>query len=295
MLDRNAATSFCSCHNFASPLVLTRDCHCGEMNTAEFEWNWEERKESTIKMPGPGCVYFNPVYSQGTATVRGDRSFARGGHHFFEIKMTSVICGTDVMVGVGTSAVDLHKHKYEYTSALGACAESWGFSYRGAVQHKGIFKYYGKKFSSSSIVGVHLDMYRGTLEFYVNRVPLGIAYDNLPLDKPLFPMISATATRISMRLINSTSFPECLQYQAMKAVSRHPGLLAKMKLCPGLKEYSEKLWYLQSTDKFQYNREEKQGIADIDEDAQSIGCGCTAKLQSFGGSSYAKFKRITSK
>lgn len=40
----------------------------------------------------------------------------------------------------------------------------------GMIQHKNILKYYGKSYTRGSIVGVYLDLSRGILEFYVNRM-----------------------------------------------------------------------------------------------------------------------------
>lgn len=136
-------------------------------------------------------------------------------HHFWEIKMTSTVCGTDMMVGVGTEQVDLNAHKYRFISALGLDSYAWGYSYRAITQHSGESRYYGQKFGAGSIVGVHLDLYRGTIEFYLNRRPLGLAFQNLPVDgsRKYFPMVSSTSAKSSISLINSSSFPECLQYQ----------------------------------------------------------------------------------
>lgn len=77
------------------------------------------------------------------------------------------------MIGVGTSKVNLEVARLTFTSLLGHDSESWGFSYRGCVQHRGLMRKYGLPFAQGSLVGVHLDMWKGTLEFYLNRKPLG--------------------------------------------------------------------------------------------------------------------------
>lgn len=74
------------------------------------------------------------------------------------------------MVGIGTEMVALFEHRYKFSSALGLDNQSWGFSYRGMAQHKNLLKYYGKPFSTHSIIGVYLDLFKGHLEFYVNRM-----------------------------------------------------------------------------------------------------------------------------
>lgn len=76
------------------------------------------------------------------------------------------------MVGVGTSAIvlsDWHK----FFSLLGSDKQSWGYSYNGTVQHDSLMRRYGSRFGIGSLIGVHLDMCVGTLEYYLNRKPLG--------------------------------------------------------------------------------------------------------------------------
>lgn len=74
------------------------------------------------------------------------------------------------MIGIGTNLVDLLEHRYKFSSALGLDDKSWGYSHRGLVQHKNVLKYYGKPFTSQCIVGVYLDLFKGHLEFYINRM-----------------------------------------------------------------------------------------------------------------------------
>lgn len=242
------------------------DCRCGEADCAEMEWTWEPSDyHMTTKIVDQKSVVFHSVYSQGTGIARGNRPLALNQHHFFEIKMTNTVCGTDIMVGIGSENVDLLKYKYRFVSALGIDDQSWGYSYRGIAQHDGESKYYGDKFRAGSIVGVHLDLFRGTLEFYLNRTPLGIAFRNLPVDGSMkyYPMVSSTAAKSSMKLINASSFPECLQYQAMRCISRHPGTLKELQKFPDGFRHHDRLWYLQRTEKFTYNQNrERRGCAE---------------------------------
>lgn len=73
------------------------------------------------------------------------------------------------MVGIGTDKVDLARYKYVFTSFLGLNEESWGYSYRGLIQNDGKLKSYGKKYMQGCIIGVYLDLFKGHLEFFVNR------------------------------------------------------------------------------------------------------------------------------
>jgi hypothetical protein len=55
------------------------------------------------------------------------------------------------------------------------------FSYHGYLHHAGGKPrvYANSKWSEGTIVGVHLDRWRGTLEFYLNRKSLGVAFTNI--------------------------------------------------------------------------------------------------------------------
>lgn len=73
------------------------------------------------------------------------------------------------MIGIGTDKVDLIRYQYVFHSVLGLDNESWGYSYRGLAQNAGKLKLYGKKFIQGCIIGVYLDLFKGHIEFYVNR------------------------------------------------------------------------------------------------------------------------------
>lgn len=271
--------SYCDCWSYGKSQKSTSECKCGDEDSRELEWVWRPSEHPTVKVMDEVSVMFHPVYSQGTGIVssmtvkcpqlqsksyilpllqvRGDSPLQAGRHHFWEIKMTSTVCGTDLMIGVGTEKVDLLANKYRFASALGLDTNSWGYSYRGIAQHDNESKFYGKKFGTGSIVSCHLDLFRGTIEFYMNRMPLGVAFRNLPVDGShvYYPMVSSTAAKSSVKLLNASSFPECLQYQTMRAISRHPGTLSQLRGLPTGFRYKDQLWYLQRTEKFIYNVE----------------------------------------
>ena len=79
------------------------------------------------------------------------------------------------MVGVGTVDLDLNKYKHKFCSLIGRDGDGWGLSYTGEVQHKGQRFGFSTKgvFGQGTIIGLHLDMWKGTLAFYKNRKPLG--------------------------------------------------------------------------------------------------------------------------
>lgn len=77
------------------------------------------------------------------------------------------------MIGIADSKVVSDDSKNKYCNVLGLDSNSCGYSYHGYVQYNQLRAKYGSKFSLGCLVGVHIDMYRGTLEYYFNRQPLG--------------------------------------------------------------------------------------------------------------------------
>lgn len=131
------------------------------------------------------------------------------------------------MIGIGTDNVNIESHSYKFSSFLGLDDQTWGFSYRGLAQHQGRLKYYGRKFSRGCIIGVHLDLERGCLEFSINRKSLGVAYTNIRLDRTvkIYPMVCSTSAKTTIKLINSQSVKSSLQFFCMNAIYGQPQLL----------------------------------------------------------------------
>jgi len=103
----------------------------------------------------------------------------------------------------------LESSQNEYTSLIGSDKKSWGYSYKGKLNgyirlffnfvfflavmlmcfffigvkhHDGESLIYGQKYDQGdALIGVRLDMCRGTLEFFLNRTPLGECYDQITL------------------------------------------------------------------------------------------------------------------
>ncbi|XP_041473076.1 SPRY domain-containing SOCS box protein 3-like [Lytechinus variegatus] len=208
-----------------------------------FEWQWDDNAKSNAcclaKMKTE--VRFHLDYSCGTAAARGSENM-KDGQFFWEVKMVSPVYGTDMMIGVGTQQVDLNQYSRAFCSMLGhePSSESCGLSYTGRFQKGGIGRMYCSKFGQGAIIGMHLDMWFGTLTYYRNGKHLGVATRNL-LGKTWYPIVSSTAARSSMRLVNTKSFPSNLQFwccQALrKAVPPEHNVLDVVPLPPGLKNF----------------------------------------------------------
>ncbi|XP_015602242.1 SPRY domain-containing SOCS box protein 3 [Cephus cinctus] len=223
---------YCAC--------IENECHCEKQNV--YEWAWDDKLATAdLQLTDRNLeVKFHPGYSTGTAAVRGTTSLAKGRHHYWEVKMITPVYGTDVMVGMGTHKVTLDSARLKFCSLLGLDCESWGFSYKGYLQHAGEIRNYAPGFSYGSLVGVHLDTWRGTLQFFHNRKPLGIAFTGLR-DVELYPMISSTAAKSRVRITYSCSEPASLQMASLSVMpSLHKTYLAEA--FPGLKYITQSIF-----------------------------------------------------
>uniref|UniRef100_A0A9I3MHA5 B30.2/SPRY domain-containing protein n=1 Tax=Anopheles merus TaxID=30066 RepID=A0A9I3MHA5_ANOME len=251
-------------------------CSCGEDTSTRLDWIWD--KALTFETVVSGAeVIFHPVYSQGTTIVRGNEPLYRGRHHYWELKILSPLSGTDIMFGIGTDKVDLLRHQFSFTSVLGIDDQSWGYSYRGLAQHNGQLKYYGKKFSRGRIIGIYVDMFRGTLEYFLNRRSLGRAYSGIPREDgvEIYPMVSSTSAKSSVKLINAASFEDNLRFNCMKVVCKYPKLLAQVNAIPGLKKIAQELWFLQLKEP---NRTEDFALNNLHLADEAVLCGKKLKL-----------------
>uniref|UniRef100_A0A3Q2W2Z4 SPRY domain-containing SOCS box protein 3 n=1 Tax=Haplochromis burtoni TaxID=8153 RepID=A0A3Q2W2Z4_HAPBU len=222
-----------------SPLLgVISDCLYGEEDKG-FDWVWDDHCKSSGAFLS--CdnrkVSFHSDYSCGTAAIRGNKELA-DGQHYWEIKMTSPVYGTDMMVGVGTSEVNLEKFKYNFGSLLGHDEDSWGLSYTGLFQHKGDKIKFSSRFGQGSIIGVHLDTWHGTLTFYKNRHCIGVAATRLH-NKKLYPMVCSTAAKSSMKVMQACYTPTSLQYLCCARLRQMlpccPDLFNALDLPPGLR------------------------------------------------------------
>ncbi|XP_073492785.1 SPRY domain-containing SOCS box protein 3 isoform X1 [Aquarana catesbeiana] len=249
--------SYCSCDNqkdaYCSSLYAfhqIKSCQCGEEDDY-FDWVWDDGSKSTATVLSSDNrkVSFHMEYSCGTAAIRGTKMLTKG-QHFWEIKMTSPVYGTDMMVGIGTSDVNLDKYRHTFCSLLGKDAESWGLSYTGLLQHKGDKSNFSSRFGQGSIIGVHLDTWHGVLTFYKNRKCIGVAATQLR-NKKLFPMVCSTAAKSSMKVIRSCCCRTSLQYLCCARIRQllpdNIDSLEALPIPPGLKHVlSNKLgWVLQ--------------------------------------------------
>jgi SPRY domain-containing SOCS box protein 3 len=102
------------------------------------------------------------------------------------------------MIGIGSETVDLRRYSQSFVSLLGYDNESWGLSYSGSVQHGGVSRNYTKPFGQGTVVGVHVDLFTGTMEFFVNRKPLGKPFLQRPSHQKYGKKLSRANTLFSL-------------------------------------------------------------------------------------------------
>nr|CAD7445279.1 unnamed protein product [Timema bartmani] len=273
IMDFSDSRPYCSC--FLGTRRTGKTCSsCGEeLNVHEWTWDSAQTNPAVVLKNENREVLFHPVQSSGTAAVRGCTPFTPGSEYYWEIKVLTPTYGTDLMIGVGTEKVDLLKSEFVFCSLLGLDQESWGYSYKGLIHHDSSSQVYGGPFSQGAIVGVHLDMWRGTLAFYLNRIFLGmivmllffmsrpttnlcyphictngakmsVAYNSLQCRK-LYPMVCSTACQSAMRLTYSYSSRSSLQLHCLRLIVSDKHWLQRLYKIPGLRaQLNQAYWWL---------------------------------------------------
>lgn len=204
---------FCSCWE------NNKVCSCEEeINVVQ--WRWEVLTGKRVDLcEDQKQVNFHSLYSAGTGVAKGNVGIVHNNHYYWEIKMLTEPYGTDVMLGLGSESLNPTESAFDYRSFLGTNDDSYGMSYTGAIIHNSKVTGDCAGFCKGTIIGVRVDMLRGQLEFYLNRVPQGISFYNLRKHQILYPMICSTAARTSMRLIYASSWKESLLMSAAKILA----------------------------------------------------------------------------
>lgn len=109
MSSEQQSAPFCRCVNrrpttSSSSRKPSQPCVCGEFDCRRIDWTWsnagdsaEEERPSTRVSDNGTNVLFHPVYSQGTAVVRSGTPLCANHIHYWEVKVTSCMSGTDTV------------------------------------------------------------------------------------------------------------------------------------------------------------------------------------------------------
>ena len=97
---------------------------------------------------------------------------------------------------IGVSPFDIDQNKYNNERGCGWYFDCYHSSLYSGPPHNYNYKEYGprkgyreKYVHTGDSVGVVMDTAKGELSFVLNKVSLGVAYEGIPLDKPLVPCV----------------------------------------------------------------------------------------------------------
>ena len=108
------------------------------------------------------------------------------GKHYWEIHADG---RTENELKIGVSGQQI----FDFNTAF--CDHKFGFAFYGLAQLRhgsnATGPQYGKRFKKTGILGVYLNMDKGTLSFSLNGEDMGIAYEDPDLTRgPLFPSVA---------------------------------------------------------------------------------------------------------
>lgn len=118
MNDSEEAPPFCKCmrkivdRRLSTIKIMEDGCECGE-SEGTLEWGWNTNRKNDdgterddVVIDGQQ-VTFHPVYSQGTAVIKGEMPLEHNMHHYWEVKIVSCLTGTD-MVRIFSNKIQLY-------------------------------------------------------------------------------------------------------------------------------------------------------------------------------------------
>lgn len=291
-------------------------CDCGQMSAAGddvFDWKFEGDKmtETATVRDGTRGREVDVIHADGSlgnAVCRGNSALSPGCVHFWEIKPDIEVYGTSGMIGIATSNLDVESATRSYHLGLGRDkdGESWGYNYKGEWVHRGVVIGVQRPpvWGLGSIIGVLLDRWKGTLEYYLNREPLGVAFRGIPREAVIYPAISSTASRGGFKLIYARSFRPNLAFECIKRVSllesdERLTFLKQLSRYPGLSATVDKnYWFLaaqrrRATESRGKTTDEGSVISIVDSSTEDVGEEGEVEISMPGGDFKSKVNRLT--
>ncbi|XP_067949582.1 SPRY domain-containing SOCS box protein 3-like [Watersipora subatra] len=214
----------------SSPLIAPQQTPPGALHKnksiceCEDFWTWNRVfKSHEVRLYGEfgKAAHFHPNWSNSTAGVKGDKVL-NDGIYYWEVRVEQRLFGTSMMFGIGTSKARIHVDAF--LNLLGEDQHSMGLSHKGQAWYNGTCKQYTKPFieNETTTIGLLFNGTNGTLTYYKDGVCLGIAFDNLnQIEDNLYPMISSTAAKTEMTLVNSRRCFTSLQDRSRHVILQH--------------------------------------------------------------------------
>uniref|UniRef100_A0AC35U8F1 B30.2/SPRY domain-containing protein n=1 Tax=Rhabditophanes sp. KR3021 TaxID=114890 RepID=A0AC35U8F1_9BILA len=201
-------------------------------------WNHNSKQNNVFIMSHGNCVVINPIFAVGTVGVRGIRDLTKKGLTYWRINFSPPLSGTSIMFGVATANANLHE-PIDYTNLLGYDNQSWGLHHRGYTYHNKVAKQFMNALPifDKSCIGVLFDSTGdvGKMSYYVNGQFMGVGFDNIPLNQPLFPVVSSTCQCTRFFLLDRfvrNEMTSSLKHLAASAIGRIVESPDKLKKLP---------------------------------------------------------------
>lgn len=167
-------------------------------------WNWlktETDKQMYSADLKSVCLHPFCAGCFKTDGVRVEQAIKRNAYTYWVIEISKeALSGTSTMIGIGRAGKKLSS--IGYLNLIGMDEISWGLSNKGLLWHKNNFVKYCDQIDDSKPVkiGCLFDGFSGRLSYFINDKFMGVAFDNIPLDEPLYPMITSTVSKSLFKL-----------------------------------------------------------------------------------------------
>ena len=141
----------------------------------------------------PSCQMFTlPHNSRPAVGIRGTKPLEHD-RHYWEVKVTRNESEDLAIIGVGTAAANIHTYSIMCMADRIQTRQSWMLTSLGTTYHNGnTYPYTGAylKDHETATIGVLLDREHGTMSYYKNGEPLGVAFWDMNCkNKVLYPLM----------------------------------------------------------------------------------------------------------
>ncbi|RNA41719.1 SPRY domain-containing SOCS box 3 [Brachionus plicatilis] len=175
-------------------------------------WNWlKSESDKQMYSADLKTVCLHPFCAGCFKTdgVRVQQALKRNAFTYWQVEISKeALSGTSTMIGIGKAHKSLSS--IGYLNLIGSDEISWGLSTRGLLWHNNNWVKYTEAIGDSAPVkiGCLFDGFSGRLSFFVNGAYMGLAFDNICMDEPIFAMITSTVSKSLFKLLHVfESFP----------------------------------------------------------------------------------------
>lgn len=173
-------------------------------NYKQINWTWSKQKSEKILYSNDSKSVCLHAFCSGcfqTEAIRVEQELKRNAYTFWQVEVSrEALSGTSTMIGVGRARIELNSNGY--LNLLGQDENSWALSTKGYLFHNGMSFKFCEQFSdeNSIQIGCLFDGFNGRLSYFVNGRFIGVAFDNISLNEPVYAMVSSTVSSSVFRL-----------------------------------------------------------------------------------------------